>query len=201
VGTRSWTTPKLISATSASGEAPTRLEDQSALFTATPPEHDTYTLVVETDASGSDALRIEALADDRLPAKGPGRVKHGNFVLSEITVTAAPISNPTASQPVVLTRAEADIEQSGYPAAHAIDGNTSSGWAIHNGDGALGEGVFDATRGDVNDARRTVLGIRDHSCLATGERPGIVTEGSDGHGHERHRNALASGEKHVHFAR
>ena len=138
VGTRSWTTPKLVSATSASGETPALLEDQSALFAGTTPEHDTYTLVVETDASGTDALRLETLADDRLPAKGPGRVKHGNFVLSEITVTAAPKSNPTASQPVTLTRAEADIEQSGFPIAHAIDGNTSSGWAIHNGDGALG---------------------------------------------------------------
>ncbi len=139
VGTNSWATPKLISATSASGETPTILDDQSALFAGKVPEHDTYTLVIETEAATTDALRLEALADDRLPAKGPGRIQHGNFVLSEITVTAAPKANPSATQPVGLATAKADIEQDSFPVTHAFDGKPESGWAIHNGDAALGK--------------------------------------------------------------
>src|SRR5690606_39225883 len=79
-------------------------------------------------------LRIEALTDDRLPNCGPGRVAHGNFVLSEIDVTVETRGGPPGGRPVKIDSAVADVEQNGFPAAAAIDGDLATGWAVHAGD-------------------------------------------------------------------
>ena len=41
------------------------------------------TIVVETELTGITGLRLEVLADKRLPSGGPGRANDGNFVLNE----------------------------------------------------------------------------------------------------------------------
>jgi hypothetical protein len=77
------------------------------------------------------AIRIEALSDPGLPAKGPGRADNGNFVLNEVRMTYRPADKPGEKPRAVrLTGAAATFQQDGYPAANAIDGNPSSGWAI-----------------------------------------------------------------------
>ncbi len=137
VETNAWFAPRLVGAESASGERPVVLDDGSVLFAGKCPDADTYTLVLETDRTGVDALRLEALTDDRLPKRGPGRVAHGNFVLGEIEVAVAPKGSPAKEQPVKLVGARADVEQPSYPVANAIDGKGDTGWAVDAGPAAL----------------------------------------------------------------
>ncbi len=89
---------------------------------------ETYTLTVKTPLKGITAFRLETLSDPSLPAQGPGRVSHGNFVLSEFKVTAATATG--AAQPVELTSPNADFSQDMWPVAAAIDGDLATGWAI-----------------------------------------------------------------------
>ena len=134
-----WSTATLLEARSQGGSEGRRLDDQSALFTGPTPDTDTLTLVVSTTESGIDRLRLETLLDDALPKRGPGRVAHGNFVLSELRITAAPLTSPGPSRRVVPTRAQADVEQSGFPAGQAIDGQPQTGWAVDVGGGRLNQ--------------------------------------------------------------
>jgi Protein of unknown function (DUF1553)/Protein of unknown function (DUF1549)/Planctomycete cytochrome C len=100
------------------------LDDQSILFTAPGPETSQTFLNFSALTGKFTHLRIEALIDDSLPGKGPGRTPHGNFVLSEVEVRVA-------DQPVKLVNPTANVEQAGYPAVAAIDGKNDTGWAVH----------------------------------------------------------------------
>ena len=125
-----WQTPRPLSAEAASGEKARLLEDGSALFAGESPDKESYTLAFDTDLAGINTLRLEALTDDALPSKGPGRVRHGNFVLTEITISAAPKNAPEQAQPVKLSGARADVEQKEFPVANSFDGKASTGWAV-----------------------------------------------------------------------
>ncbi|MHA3772985.1 PSD1 and planctomycete cytochrome C domain-containing protein [Verrucomicrobiota bacterium sgz303538] len=130
--TMRWETPKPVTFSSEKGETPKLMDDNSVLFSGVNPETDTYTFVIETDATSLDQLRLEALTDPALPAKGPGRVQHGNFVLSELLVTAEPKNNSGKSSTVKIVSAHADVEQSGFPVSSAFDGQETTGWAVHD---------------------------------------------------------------------
>jgi hypothetical protein len=105
-------------------------ESEGVVFASGKLEKDTYTVVAKSNLDGITGIRLEALADPRLPANGPGRAPNGNFVLSELRVTAAPQSDPSKAEHVELQSAAADFSQAGWPAANAIDGNPDTGWAI-----------------------------------------------------------------------
>jgi hypothetical protein len=126
-----WTVPPVITVQSAAGATTEKLKDGSIRFSGQNPDKDSYTLIFESDVADASALRLEVLTDPGLPSTGPGRTPHGNFVLTEIAATAAPKGKPAGSQPVNLVHADADFAQDGFPAAHAIDGNAKTGWAIH----------------------------------------------------------------------
>ena len=90
-----------------------------------------YTIsgLVEID-SPITAIRLEALADPRLPAKGPGRADNGNFVLNEFRVSAKLLDKPDANPaPIKLKAIQALFEQANFPAANAVDNNPATGWA------------------------------------------------------------------------
>ncbi len=126
-----WQTVRPAKIETASGERPTILDDGSALFAAASPEKDTYTITFDSDLPDVTQLRLETLADASLPSGGPGRVRHGNFVLSQITVTAAPKSSPERAETVKLVSAQADAAQKDFPVENAINGKAGSGWAVH----------------------------------------------------------------------
>ena len=95
--------------------------------------HVDYTFVAETDLSASTAVRLELLADERLPGKGPGRANNGNLVLTEFELTAAPKSDQQAAKKVKLQKPLADFSQENYGVSTAVDGKTpgqNNGWAI-----------------------------------------------------------------------
>ncbi len=115
----------------------------------------TYQVVVETKLRGITGIRLEALTNDKLPGKGPG-FNNGNFVLSEFSVTAAPLMTPmqegqetpvTPVEPeqIQLKDAQADFSQGGYPVASAINGvakDRDDGWAVSGGQGRDHVAVF-----------------------------------------------------------
>lgn len=119
----------------ASGAVAIRLEDGSYRLGGDIPERDTYSFVFDTGLTNVTGLLLEALADDALPSKGPGRADNGNFVLSEVTVAARPRGGAGEATAIEIARATADFEQGGYPIRHAVDGKRETGWAI-SGDGA-----------------------------------------------------------------
>jgi len=111
------------------------LPDGSLLATGPNPEVNTYTLAFDWPGEPITGFRLEALTDDSLADKGPGRAFNGNFVVSELEVFAGETRVP-------LQNATADFEQGDvghltpygkWNAASAIDQDRfdpTAGWAI-----------------------------------------------------------------------
>jgi len=147
-----WHTLEIVSAVSDNGATLTVQDDGSVLASGESPLTDVYAITANTDLTGITAVRLEVLADDRLPARGPGRVAHGNFVLNEIELAAQPAGEALApvgryvrvelpGEQRILSLAEVQVfvgdediavgakaSQSsvafGGPAFFAVDGNT-----------------------------------------------------------------------------
>jgi mono/diheme cytochrome c family protein len=100
-----------------------KLDDGSLLAGGAEPATDTYVVTAKAALKEITGFRLEVLADKALPSSGPGRAPHGNFVLSEFRVEAG-------GRKVALAEAEADFSQDQWPVKAAIDGKTSTGWAI-----------------------------------------------------------------------
>ena len=126
-----WETPE-STLVPTSGEKAERQTDGSWLLTGKSAEKDTYTLTLDPKMSGIEFIKLEALPDKNHPQGGPGRASSGNFVLNEITVTAASKTSPEKSQAIKLVHAEADFSQKDFAIEGAIDGNPKTGWAIAN---------------------------------------------------------------------
>jgi len=97
--------------------------------------------------AGVTGVRLEALADDRFPLKGPGRSGGGNFVLTELRVEWSPEGDPNKKSPDALQNAQADFSQGGYDVTTAIDGKKApadNGWAVHPQVGQNHTAVFEA---------------------------------------------------------
>jgi hypothetical protein len=105
-------------------------EAEKVIFVSGKLERDAYTVVADSEVPAITGVRIEVMADPRLPSGGPGRAPNGNFVLSELKLTTAPKDDPAKAQTVELQAAIADHSQEGWPVANAIDGNTGTGWAV-----------------------------------------------------------------------
>jgi WD40 repeat protein len=54
-----------------------------------------YRIVARIPAAMVSGVRLDAIADDRLPGRGPGRAPNGNFVVSEITMRVISSAPPT----------------------------------------------------------------------------------------------------------
>ncbi len=148
-----WYALNPVEVTSAGGATLKLLEDQSVLASGTNPDNDTVVLNVSACPPNVTAIRVEALPDDSLPSKGPGRAGNGNFVLSELVVSVK--SSDGTEQPVPLQNASATYEQTGaaeqnpygkWAAAAAIDGDVKGrtwGWAVMEKVGQAHVAVFE----------------------------------------------------------
>lgn len=111
-------------------------KDGSVLVEGENPDRATYTVTGHLPRSAATApiksIRIHCLDDSRLPNKGPGRVGHGNFVLSEVVVEVASAADFSDARRLTFASAEADFEQADKPwlAKNVYDGKTDTGWAI-----------------------------------------------------------------------
>jgi len=117
----------------ASSGATLTIEDDGAVFVSGKNGMGTYTFTAPVDLEGVTAIRLGALADDRLPGRGPGRNENGNYVLSELELmwTPAPIGEvESESKKIALHNARANFSQTNYEISKAIDGKvTNDGWA------------------------------------------------------------------------
>ena len=110
-----------------------------------------YTIEFDSPLERLTAVRLEALADDDLPAAGPGLAANGNFVLTELTLASRDATTDKADSKatktakkqaswsnIVFSDAVADFTQGGFAAKQLLDGQTRNqgGWAIAGGDGA-----------------------------------------------------------------
>ncbi|MCL4785510.1 MAG: DUF1553 domain-containing protein [Verrucomicrobia bacterium] len=118
--------PRIVA--SANGATLATLSDHSVAAAGVNPLVETYT--VETTAPLHDitGIRVEVLPDDK-GQSGPGRVGHGNFVLTEFNVKVLS-SNGAEPRLVLLTNATADFSQKDWDVAGAMDGKDKTGWAI-----------------------------------------------------------------------
>ena len=117
-----------------------RLEDGSLKSAGTSAATETYAITFEAASAKWNGLRMEVLADEELPAKGPGLAPNGNFVLTEFKV--ARIGADGKPVAVKVTHAVADHSQSGHDIGTAIDGKDNTGWAVLPQIGQSHEAVF-----------------------------------------------------------
>jgi hypothetical protein len=135
-----WTTVDVETKSTAGTAAFAKKPDKSVLASkrnaSTDTGTDTYTVTFNVDAREITGIRLEALPDESLPGKGPGRSQNGNFVLTDFEVQID-------GKPAKIGRASADFSQDKYPVAHAIDADkTGTGWAIHPNGGIAHQAVF-----------------------------------------------------------
>ncbi|HEX6962251.1 MAG TPA: DUF1553 domain-containing protein, partial [Lacipirellula sp.] len=140
-----WQTLEPLEAASSVG-AQLEVQSDGSIFSSGATGQGTYTVRAEAPAQPIRGLRIEALADDRLPAKGPGRAPNGNFVLSRLRVFASPVDKPDERRKLKIVEAQADFNQPGYHVSGAIDGKPETGWAIMGGVGQNRTAVFRFSR-------------------------------------------------------
>jgi hypothetical protein len=132
-----WTVLKPIQATSNSPLL-TILDDHSILSSGDQTKSDLYTIKL-ANAPRFTALRLEALADERLPQSGPGRIYYegpaGDFFLSQITATAT-------QSPLKFAKAVHSFASGGNTADKAIDSDLQSGWSVNGGQGESHSAIF-----------------------------------------------------------
>ena len=94
---------------------------------------DIYTVTANTSLRGITALRLEMLADPKLPKGGPGRGADGNFVLTEIEVYLTGPAKDDPPKKLKLVKPLADFSQQGFDVHFAVDGDIEArdkGWAV-----------------------------------------------------------------------
>jgi hypothetical protein len=89
-------------------------------------------------------LRLEALPDESLPARGPGRASDGNFVVSKFSATFIPPNSQDEPTVIKFVSAQADFEQANFAAKSALDDDLKDGWAVSPQIGTAHVAVFEA---------------------------------------------------------
>ena len=103
--------------------------DGAVLLSGDVPDKVQYVFTLAPQAERITAIRVDALVDDSVPGKGPGRgdpVKT-NIILSEVTCEWV---TDKESGGIELLSAAADHSQKGWDISRAIDGDPKTGWAI-----------------------------------------------------------------------
>jgi len=133
-------------------------QDLSVLASGRNDQADIYTVRSRTRMQRVTAVRLQVLADERLPSKGPGRAANGNFVLSGLRVFATPLSvgdrsaTPASAVPpkrgprIRLKSARADFSQSNRNVKSVLGDDPQDGWAIHPHVGQDHVAVFELER-------------------------------------------------------
>jgi hypothetical protein len=93
--TANWTVLSNPTVQGPAGMTFTTLSDDSVLAGGAVPGQGVYEVSAVANLSGITGVRLDVLKDPSLPADGPGFAANGNFVLTELVVTAAPITGVT----------------------------------------------------------------------------------------------------------
>ncbi|MBO0697122.1 MAG: PSD1 domain-containing protein [Zavarzinella sp.] len=103
-----WKPLELTKIRSKGGATFTTDKDGSTVVDGPVAPTEVYTFTFRTDLQRLTAIRIEALPDDRLNEKGPGRSSNGNFVLTGVRVS---VGDGKDSTPLKIKAASADFSQ------------------------------------------------------------------------------------------
>ena len=167
----SWRIVNPKTARSARPKTTLEIEDDLSIFVTGPNNQaDTYTIQARTRLTGITAIRVEALADERLPAKGPGLAGNGNFVLSSVRIFAKPAddTNSGRGKRYPIAAARADFSQGGRQVSSVPGDNPTDGWAVYPKVGKSHFAVFELhepIQRAKNDGDTTLLTIElDHQA-------------------------------------
>ncbi|MGI9243392.1 MAG: DUF1553 domain-containing protein, partial [Verrucomicrobiales bacterium] len=103
-------------------------------------KHDVYSIQFAPQQNPITALRLEALPDDRLPARGPGTTyyegRKGDFYLTEFKIAGSTIASATESY------SKNRFGNNPVSAKLATDGDIQTGWSVADRVGARHVAVF-----------------------------------------------------------
>ena len=124
-GEGAWSVAEVTAHEGTGGEAFNVIKDGSVLVMGEVPDKTTYSLKLKAPGGKIGAIRLEALTNNQLPGKGPGRGDpvRSNFILSEIRASIG-------GEKIDFAAARADFSQTRWDVGGAIDGNPKTGWAI-----------------------------------------------------------------------
>tara|TARA_R110002049_G_scaffold27321_2_gene94233 strand:+ start:437387 stop:442540 length:5154 start_codon:yes stop_codon:yes gene_type:complete len=123
-----------------------------------------YTIQATTRLQNITGVRLEALTDSGLPSNGPGLAANGNFVVTELDLTArAAASSDDDSVSVLFGNATADFTQRGFDIKKAFDGQTrgQEGWAVSGAASVVHWATFKLTK-PLNIEGEKLLTFRIH---------------------------------------
>lgn len=126
-----WNPLEPSSMKSAGGATLASQPDKSILVSGINPASDSYTIVAPVDLSSVTAIRLEALPDEHLNGKGPGRSENGNMVLTGVRMKVEPADGHSKPMPVKFRAATADFSQDKYPISDVIAAKRKAGWGIY----------------------------------------------------------------------
>ena len=133
-----WTAVDPETFVSADGATLEKLPDSSILSGGTRPDKDSVTIVSTILLPKVTAVKLEVLADERLPHRGPGRQDNGNLHLSEFEVWI-----DGAAAPLALINPRADFDQQDWGIGRAIDKSEPTAWGIYPKVGQSHAAVFE----------------------------------------------------------
>ena len=81
-----WRVLEPVEFSSAGGATLNKRDDSALVVVGANPPKDAFTINVTANLERITALRVEALPDDSLVNRGPGRAVNGNYVLTEVRV-------------------------------------------------------------------------------------------------------------------
>ncbi|MGB7160735.1 MAG: PSD1 and planctomycete cytochrome C domain-containing protein, partial [Tepidisphaeraceae bacterium] len=126
-----WKVAPPTSAHSTAGASMQVQPDGAVLVFGASPDNDIHEVVIKPTTEKVTGLRLDALPDDSLPQKGPGRsTEAGNFVLTYVEATAVRTSNATNRTPLSFAGADATFSQKGLDVGGAIEADPKTGWAV-----------------------------------------------------------------------
>jgi hypothetical protein len=165
--------------------------DGSILAGGDQTKSDTYTLTFDTKIAGVTALRLEALPDERLPDRGPGRTyyegRKGDFFLSELSMSVG--GGPVRFSGASHDHANAAFGAAKVGATFCFDGSPATGWSTTDQPGKPHEAVFNFEKpvdfdGDV---KLSMLFERHYACGLGRFRISVTTDAkraeATNHGH------------------
>ena len=138
-----WEVLQPRSADSRVGMSLTVEQDHSLVARGKNDQADVYTIESDTRLMGITSVRLQALADARLPRRGPGLASNGNFVLTGLRVFIAPVNRPGQRKEVAVMGARADFSQAGRDISSVLGNGRDDGWAVHPQTGRDHLAVFD----------------------------------------------------------
>jgi hypothetical protein len=137
-----WTILDPDSVVSEAGASFERLSNGSFLVTGPHEERDIYSIRTDLDETWITAIRLDLVADERLPNDGPGRHETGNFHLAEISLKVPDETSKSGFRHVPFEHAWATYAWPGRAVLNAIDGNRNSVWHVYSKQGMSHTAIF-----------------------------------------------------------